>query len=119
MPTPDEMIAQYVSLRDFIADEKQAHEAKIAPFEKAMDVIAQALLQHLKSQHGTAYKQLWMRAKVDDRDAFLQFCMLGNWDFADLRVLKEPVEKYLEEENQALPPGVTVERGVKCNVRRT
>jgi hypothetical protein len=124
MPTPNEMIERYVLLRDYIKSETEAFEEHINKYKNAMDVIAQGLLEHLdanglqnvKSEHGTAYKQDWLRAKVGDRDAFIAFVEDGHWDFADLRVLKEPVTEYIKD-YQNIPPGITIEQGTKVNVR--
>lgn len=128
MPTPSEMIERYVLFRDYIKSETEAFDIHIQGYKNAMGVIAQALLQHLnanglqhvKSEHGTAYKQDWMRVEVTDRDEFIAFIEENgsHWEFADLRVLKEPVVKYIKD-RQTTPPGITIEQGTKVNVRST
>lgn len=126
MSTIGEMIAQHQSLKAHVEKETEAFSQAIKPYGDAMQVIEQCILGELdkqglknfKSNHGTAYKSVTMSAKVDNRDAFLQFVKLDNWSFLDARVLKGPVEEFIEAHKQS-PPGIAVSYNAKCNIRKS
>jgi hypothetical protein len=126
MPTIGEMIERHQELKRHVERETEAFSTAIKPYSDAMGIIEQCILAELdkqglknfKSEHGTAYKSVTMSAKVDDRETYLQFVQRGHWDFLDARVLKGPVEEWIEKTKEP-PPGVAVGYNAKCNIRKS
>ena len=119
--TPEELIKKYVALRDRKAEVAARHKEELAPFATAMDAIEVKLMTVLQQQSatslktaaGTAYKQGWTSARVQDWQAVLDYAVENErFDLFERRVSKAVVEEI------GTVPGVDVERGFKVNIRR-
>lgn len=130
-----QLIAKYLELRDTIGVMNDEHAKKIKPFADAMDLIEGVFLARFieragpegpantKTEAGTAYRSRVATVKVVDRGAFLEHC-IRNWqtggsDMLQVGAVKDPVKQYLEEHEDARPPGVTVEWRTNINIRKT
>lgn len=123
----DELISNYVALRDKKAQMDAAHKAALAPVNEAMAKVECMLLQAmddqgltaLRSSAGTAFRATKTGARLADRDSFRQFLDTSDdpYHYIDLRVSKTAVEEYITEHN-AVPPGVDWYTEATVNVRR-
>jgi hypothetical protein len=126
VPTPAEMIEQYVKLRNtknlIEAEQKEA----LKPYAEALESIELALLDYLneagidnvKSKYGTAFKKATMTAKMADRQAVIAYCKeTNNFDLFTNNLTKETVKEYLEA-NGTAPPGVEIFQFTVVQVRK-
>lgn len=124
--TDANLIGAYRELRDRRDQLKDKHAKELAPYNTQMGSIESELLKRMdargaensKTPHGTAYKSIVSSVKVVNSGAFLDWLQeTGSWECADIRGAKKEVEAYMEE-HAALPPGLDVNRMVKCGVRK-
>ena len=121
------LVEKYVQLRDKKSELDKAHKEKMAKYNNAMQELEARLLDNLNSMgvesartpNGTAYRTVRSSVKVEDRDAFLDFIREnGEWEFLESRANKTAVESYLEEQEE-LPPGLSINRQSVVNIRRS
>ena len=121
------LVDKYVQLRDKKSELDTAHKERMAKYNHAMKELESRLLDQLntlgvesaRTPSGTAYRSIRSSVKVDDRDAFISFVRDNDgWDFVESRPNKSAVESYLEEQ-QELPPGVSMSRQAVVNIRRS
>lgn len=124
--TMDNMIANYVRLRDKKQEIERRHAEELAPYKDIMgqleaymmEAMNQAGLNSMKSPHGTAFKQIRTSATVKDWDEFLAFVREREaWDLLERRVAKKAAEQVIED-TKAPVPGVETSREWVVNVRR-
>jgi hypothetical protein len=131
--SPGQLISKYQEHLESI----KYFEEQMKPYQEAAGNILNTLhemlltqgLQNFKSDAGTAYLSHTLSARVTDRDKFLAFIRLGNWNFLDARVLKEPVRELMAEQEAAVKKGqrpisvqeigLTTETIVKCHIRKS
>jgi hypothetical protein len=124
----NELVEKYIKLRDTKAAAKKKLEDFTKPIDAQMEQIEAVILatfdqlgtESVKSAEGTAYISKRTSATVADKEAFRNFILAdeNNWAMADLRAAKAAVEQYVEE-NQDLPPGLNWREERTINVRRT
>ncbi len=121
-----EIIANYITLRNHVAKRAAEHEAELAPFKAAMAKYEQdgsALLietsggdegkANIVTPAGTMYRKRWTSIKVADRETFMQFVAADfnyRHKFLTSAVSKKEIEEYIEVE-KAVPPGLDIARG--------
>jgi hypothetical protein len=122
MSTVDQLVQTYVEVRDRIKELETEHKAQLAPYRDALSQVEGMLhtmlnqqgAESIKTEHGTAYKAPWTKAKVIDWPKTLDFIIeSGQYDLLERRVSKTVVEDLGDV------PGVELERGIKVNVRRS
>lgn len=123
----DQIVENYIKLRDKKAQLKAAYDAEVA---KVDDMLAKAELYLMKKMQeqgvesfktalGTAYKQTRTGATVADWDGFLGWVRENNaWHMLEKRVAKTAVDEY-KAANDDLPPGVNYRMEHVVNVRRS
>lgn len=123
----DDLVVQYIALRDRRATRKQAftnEDAADAALQKKIEAVLlkqfSALgMDSIKTEHGTAYRSLLTSVTVADREAFLEFCIgTGATELLDVRANKTSVVQYKEATGQ-LPPAVNWREEATVNVRRS
>lgn len=123
----DDLIDRYIKLRDKKKQLKDEYEAKVAPYDAAMDKIENLMLTKMQEQGlksmptsaGTAYIQTRTSATVADRELFKDWCEnTDNWHLIDLRAQKTAIDAY-KEEHDDLPPGINYNQQVVVNIRRS
>lgn len=124
----DEIVQQYIKLREKKAQLKAEYEAKVAPYEEVQEKIEALLLAHfaefgvesVKTSAGTAYASIRSSASMADWDTFKAFCEQQDDPFAflDRRVNKSAVEQFKEAHGD-IPPGVNWSETRVVNFRRT
>src|ERR1700753_2316861 len=121
----NDLIAQYIKLRDHIEARSKEHIAELAPSRAGMDAIEQACSALLIEQGGeegkanivtpagTVYRKRWTAIKMADRPAFMAF-VASDWPtrqaFLTSAVTKSEVEDFIEHE-KTVPPGIDIARG--------
>lgn len=123
---PADMIANFIKLRDRIAEMEKQHEEKLKPFKELrnrlegmiLDHLNQSGLDNIKSDAGTAFRSVLTSAKVDDWGVALDYIRSYElWDLLEARVNKTAVLSIIEETGRTIP-GVTVGQIARLNVRR-
>lgn len=123
----DTVIAAYVKLRDARSELKKKFDAEDYILKEKMEKLEAFLLSamnttnttQLGSAHGTAYKQITMRAGCTDWPSFWAFQQeTGRFDMTEKRVASKAVQTYYEETGQ-LPPGLNINQEMKVVVRRS
>lgn len=124
--TPADMIANFLKLRDRIAEMEKQHEEKLKPFKELrnrlegmiLDHLNQSGLDNIKSDAGIAFRSVLTSAKVDDWGVALDYIRSYElWDLLEARVNKTAVLSIIEETGRTIP-GVTVGQIARLNVRR-
>lgn len=121
-----EIIANYITLRNYLAKRSAEHEAELAPVRAAMakyEADGSALLieasggdegkANIVTPAGTMYRKRWTQIKMADRPTFMAFVghdWAGRQKFLTAAVSKKEIEEYIEIEN-AIPPGLDIARG--------
>ena len=125
--TPDDMIGQYIKLRDHVTERKKVHTAELKPYDEALTIIENALavelnrqgLQSFKGEHGTAFKKRSMSVRTVDREALFSYVQeTGNYSYLTSAVSKDAVKEHLEKYDDVPPPGVDVTFFVEVQVRK-
>ena len=121
-----ELIAQYIRLRDYIDKRSKEHTAELAPYMEALKAIEAAGSAMLIEQSGgdegkanivtpagTMYRKRFTSIRMADRPAFFSF-VTSDWtarqSFLTSAVTKSEVEDFIERE-KAVPPGLEITRG--------
>ena len=126
--TPEQMIEQYVKLRDTKRAISAEFEEKLKPYDEALDAIENALLYIMRdlgvdsiksNEFGTAYKKKAVSFSVNDRSAWLRFVIGGeHWDMLTNHIAKEALEAFLEQNDNVPPEGVDIREVLKVQVRK-
>lgn len=127
-----DLVQEHIKLDDWIAAETKRFTDHVASVKKRMEEIKSILLGLLNEQkqnsastdHGTYYISTIMTPKVTDRDAYLKF-IGDNWNTFGGDMLqisapqKDALKNYMEENKDAVPPGVEVSYFNRLNIRRS
>lgn len=128
MPTPGELIAKYIEVRDYVKKRQDAFDAELKPYTEGLTAIEGQLfielensgLENLKSESGTAYKVRTMHAKVADKDTLMTFVAEhGHFELLTAAVAKDAIKDFMEEHQNNPPPGVDVTYTTRINIRRS
>jgi hypothetical protein len=128
--TADQLIKEYRTIDDFVTKETARFTEHLKPRKERMDIIKgillgmmnNAKLNSLPTNEGVAYISTIMTPKVIDRDKYLDF-INENWDAIGNELLqvglpqKTALKTYMEEHNDALPPGVEVSYFNRVNIK--
>ena len=122
----DEVVKNYIALRDRKAAIKAEYDAKAAKIDavldkaeaKILEYFEQSGLESIRTDTGTAYKSTLNSATVGDWDSVLAHVLeTENYQLLEHRVRKKAVEEY-RMANEDLPPGVNWRSEVTVNIRR-
>jgi hypothetical protein len=122
----DEVVKNYIALRDRKAAIKAEYDAKAAKIDDVLDKVEAKILEYfeqsglesIRTDAGTAYKSTRNSATVGDWDSVLAHILeTENYQLLEHRVSKKAVEEY-RMANEDLPPGVNWRSEVTVNVRR-
>jgi hypothetical protein len=130
VPVPeniDEIVHQYVSLRDKIKESDKIHKDKTKPARDHLEILNNKLLERLievggesvKTTSGTVYKTVKKSASIADGDTFRAFVIDNElYDLVDWKANPTATADYIEE-NQVPPPGVNYSTYAEVGVRRS
>jgi hypothetical protein len=124
--TADQLIAQYIKLRDHIDKRSKEHATELAPYNEALKAIEAAgsamLIEssggdegkaNIVTPSGTMYRKRWTSIKMADRPTFMAFVgsdFVHRQNFLTAAVTKSEVEDWIEIQ-KCVPPGLDVARG--------
>jgi hypothetical protein len=130
----DALIERYLLLKDHLAAQTKAFADYCKPSREEMEQIEGKLreillamgdkAEALKTANGTAYFSLITTPGIENRDAFIDFC-LDSWDTIGNEMLQlgkpqvTAVKTWMEEHEGALPPGVKISQFTQLNIRRS
>lgn len=119
-------VAQFVQLRDLIAEEDKAHKDAMKVKRDTLAQLNSVLLQHLTAvgadsvatPAGTVYQTAKKSASIADMNAFWDYVQLTkDFDLVDKKANVTAVEEYIAK-NNAPPPGVNFSSMLVVGVRR-
>ena len=125
-----DLIQEYRRTDDWVTKETARFTEHLAPTKKRLEEIKGVLLGMLNEQktnsmstdNGTCYISTIMTPKITDRDKYLDF-VNENWESIGNELLqvsapqKSALKTYMEEHNDALPPGVEVSYFNRVNIK--
>lgn len=123
----DELVDQFVRLRDKIKEADNAHKEKIKPAKEYLDALTGKLLERLndiggdsvKTPHGTAYRTTRRSASIADGEAFRNYVIsTEGFDLVDWKANANAVDDFIKSEGSA-PPGVNFTTAFTVGVRRS
>jgi phage host-nuclease inhibitor protein Gam len=122
-----EAVSVYIKMRDKKAQMKAEFDASVAPLNekmekleaKLLDVFNKTGMDSVKTEFGTAYTTTRVTASVADREIFMTHVKENDdWALLEVRAAKSAVEQYRENNND-LPPGISMREERVVNVRRS
>lgn len=122
----DALIERYVGLRDMRDAAKAEHDAQLAPYEGAIQMLAAELerrmleqnVDSVKTKYGTASRVVTSTAMCEDWAAFEKWAVKNNrLDGFTRKLVTGPFKEMLEETGE-LPPGVRIQQQARMQVRR-
>jgi hypothetical protein len=131
-PTADEpvihkRIAQFVKLRDKIAEIKKRHEEELKPFTTALLTLNTTLLDLLNENGGdsvtvrgvgTVYRTTKRSASIADGGEFRRFVIGGElWELVDWKANAAQIAEFIEKK-KTMPPGINMSSVITIGVRR-
>ena len=126
--TVDQIVEVYIKIRD--AKEAAAkHAATVeAEFNEQLDILEQQILDvckatgstSLKTPHGTIMQSVKTRYWTNDWEKFYQFMFENHVpELLEKRIHQTNIKQFLEENPDALPLGINVDREHSITVRRS
>lgn len=125
--TLSDLVQKAVALREAKKKLEEAHKARLAPINEAIEKLEAAFarildaqgVQSLSADGYTVYQSHTTSIKTADKEAFFDFVRANDaWHIADVRPLKSGVEEYIEAVG-APPPGLDVMRIRNINIRKS
>ena len=124
----DELVANYIKLRDKKSQLKKQYDEKVAKVDAVMDKMEAIILKTFqdsgidsaRTDAGTAYISTRTSATVGSREEFLSWVLQDPDErsiFLENRVSKLAVEQF-KAANDDLPPGINFRSEVTVGVRR-
>jgi hypothetical protein len=121
-------VKAYINLRNARAELKQKYDEEDALLKLKQQKIENMLLAHMnetgqtsgKTPFGSFYKQEDVKAMGSDWDALYRWIKENDaFEALERRITRTFVTKYMEENNGAIPPGVSVHREYVVRVRKS
>ena len=124
----DELVANYIKLRDKKSQLKKQYDEKVAKVDAVMDKMEAIILKTFqdsgidsaRTDAGTAYISTRTSATVGSREEFLSWVLQDPDErsiFLENKVSKVAVEQF-KAANDDLPPGINFRSEVTVGVRR-
>ena len=124
----DELVANYIKLRDKKSQLKKQYDEKVAKVDAVMDKMEAIILKTFqdsgidsaRTDAGTAYISTRTSATVGSREEFLSWVLQDPDErsiFLENRVSKVAVEQF-KAANDDLPPGINFRSEITVGVRR-
>lgn len=141
--TDQQIIDQYMVVKDKKEAIQKRHEAELAPYNDALKTLCAMMHERLNERganhstvdlinmagKGTAFFSPFLSVKVTDRSQFLRFCISDpDWgmELLTAHVSKDALRTFMEKHTiettngpvERVPPGVEVEEGKQVIIRR-
>jgi hypothetical protein len=129
-PTPldlDQLVNQFVLLRDRKRVIEQGHELELKPFTKLLDEIGAKLLSYMQQTNvdsvstpsGTAHQITKRSATIRDGAAFRDYVKsVDAFELLDLKANAPAVFDFIRTHDGVPPPGVNASTYVRVGIRR-
>lgn len=130
LPVPpsnmNQLVDQYVKLRDKIKVADDAHKTKLKPAREYLALLESKLMDQLnqiggdsvKTPHGTAYRTTRRSATIADGKVFRDYVIANaEFDLVDWKANATAVDDHIKN-NQVPPPGVNFVTAFTVGVRR-
>lgn len=121
-----ELVARYIKIREAKQALEAAHKAEVAKLDEALARLERFFLEQLNTMGassvstpaGVFFRQETTNVKTDDWDQTLNFIRENNaWHMLNRAVNKTAVMEFMQE-NEDLPPGVSLRRETVVRVHR-
>ena len=121
------IVSAYLKIRDAKNALVRAHEEEKAKLDSKIELLEQALLKFLndhkmdsaKAGAATFYKEEEITPAGSDWDRFYKWVKKEDaFEALEKRIKKTFIKEYMEANDGAIPPGVTVHRTYAVRVRR-
>jgi len=121
------LVSAYLKIRDAKNALVRAHEEEKAKLDSKLELVEQALLKFLndhkmdsaKAGAATFYRQEEIIPAGSDWDRFYKWVVKHDaFEALERRIKKTFIKEYMEANDGAIPPGVTVHRSYAVRVRR-
>jgi hypothetical protein len=121
-----EKVKQYIRLRDHKRAADEEFKKSMERVNQAMKVLESELHEeliktgadHIGCETGTVYLKEELSCTVEDRDAYLEYCVNHEeWDALDVKANKTFVRELMNK-GETLPPGVKVSTFQTVGIRR-
>lgn len=130
--TAAELVERYFKLDNHISEQQNKFKEYLKPFAEEIEAIKSKLLgmlneqgiENIRTDHGTAYKSIIDTPKIENHEAYLDWC-LEFWDAIGSEMLqigapkKDAVRQYMEANGGHLPPNVSMTSFTRLNIRRS
>lgn len=127
-PIPMDKLAKvYRKIRDHIQALNKEHETKIAELEEQQNQLVHAMRDQMKAMgvktmrtdHGTITMSLKTRYTTQDWDAFKTFMVENDaLDLVERRISQMNMSKFLEENPDNIPPGLSSDSEYAITVKK-
>jgi hypothetical protein len=127
-PKLDKVTETYVKIRDERSRLKKEYETADGNLKSQLEVLEAHLLQTLQSlevesvrtKHGTVYQSIAIKPSCGDWSAFYAWIAENKaFEALERRVKKSFIVTYMEDNADALPPGIAVTKEYEVTVRRS
>ena len=127
MATNKSLVSDYLRLRDYRAAEKKKWELADDKIEAALHGIEAEMAKRLResesdsvrTEAGTFFRQIDVKPRGEDWQAFYNWIVENDaFDFLERRIKKTSIAEYMAQNDDAIPPGVTVLREYVVRVRK-
>jgi hypothetical protein len=127
MATHEDMISNYIKLRDLKTAIIDKHKAELKPYNDGMGQIADWLrnylqeqnLQSVASKEYVAFLKRRRSATIGDMALFREYVISSkDFDMADFHARVEAVEDYAKSHDGQLPPGTNFSTAIIVGVQR-
>lgn len=124
----DKVTSAYVKIRDERSNRKRAWEADDRILKEKLEALENFTLGYLNENHqekfstltGTVFKSLEIIPTASDWGAFYKWIAENDtFDALERRIKSTFISAYMEQNKGAIPPGVSVFRRYRVNVRRS
>lgn len=121
----NEIIAQYIEMRDKIQEIKDECDRRIAPLRATMEqiegdmsgLLERSNLTSMSTPAGTVVKSKWTKTVIHDWEAFTNYVKENDrFDLIEHRVAKTNALEVISEDGGL--PGIEVETGFNIQIRR-
>lgn len=121
------IVRTYIKMRDTLTAERRAFEEKEREIKEQMKVLENAMLQQLnttnveslRTSEGTVYRTKEIIPSGSDWDAFYAWIAKNNeFEALERRIKRTFIKDYMDANDGALPPGVSVHSEFVARVRR-
>lgn len=125
--TADQIVQQYISIRDYVRKLEREHEDKLKPYKEAMaelSTAADTMMKQtgqtgLKTTFGTCFYSHTVSVTCPDPRAFHHWVLeTRSLQFLTAHVSKEAVQEHMATFEGQLPPGIAVQQIVNVQFRK-